>query len=259
MRYATVAGGGREVVLSKVFVDDVVVPPRLRPLDTERVAAIGASIIAIGLQHPISVYIEDDEVVLVAGLHRLEAFKELDWEEIPAIKLHMDDIDRQLWEIDENLQRANLTPAEEADHLKRRAELWEARETAGTNCPTSLSDGRAAGPQHAEGFASETAAATGRSKRDINRAIARAENIESDVMEAVQGTVLDKGVELDALAKMEPDEQRAAVAAVESGETDTVREKPTRSGLWLVKLKNVYRQSPKRAQKAFLKWVAEAA
>ena len=136
--------------------------------------------------------------------------------------------------------------------------MWEARETGGTIRPTSLSDGRNAGPQHTEGFASETAAATGKSKRDINRAIHRAENIEPDVMELVQGTTLDKGVELDALAKMEPDEQREAVAAVVSGETDTVREKPTRSELWLDKLKNVYRQSPKNAQRAFLKWVAAA-
>ena len=182
MRYATVEDQGHDVVLFKVFTDDVVVRDRLRPLDPVRVGALAASMDAIGLQQPISIYCNDDEdVVLVAGGHRLAAAKELGWEEIPAIQLYLDDIDRQLWEIDENLQRANLTPAEEADHLKRRAELWEARETAGTNCPTSLSDGRASGPQHEKGFASETSESTGRDKRTIQRAIHRAENIEPDV------------------------------------------------------------------------------
>ena len=108
----------------------------------------------------------------------------------------MNDIDRQLWEIDENLQRANLTPSQEADHLKRRKELRDARETAGRTSPTSLPDGRTAGPQHAEGFASETAATTGMSKRTINQAIHRAENIAPDVMEAVQGTTLEEVVGL---------------------------------------------------------------
>jgi len=35
----------------------------------------------------------------------------------------LDDIDRQLWEIDENLMRAELGPAEMAQHTAKRAEL----------------------------------------------------------------------------------------------------------------------------------------
>jgi hypothetical protein len=34
-------------------------------------------------------------------------------------------VDRELWESDETLRRAERTPAEEANHLKRRKELWE--------------------------------------------------------------------------------------------------------------------------------------
>ena len=116
MKYATVEEEGRELpVLTKVFVDDVVVPPRLRSLVQPKVEALAESIDAIGVQQPISVYVKDGAAVLVTGHHRLAAAKKLGWEEIPAIKLYMDDIDRQLWEIDENLQRANLTPAEEAE------------------------------------------------------------------------------------------------------------------------------------------------
>ena len=117
----------------------------------------------------------------------------------------MNDIDRQLLEIDENLQRANLTPSQEADHLKRRKELWEVRNN---NAQSSRET-----PGRPTGFTSDAVASTGKSQRSVQQAIHRAENIAPDVMEAVQGTTLDRGVELDALAKMEPEEQRGAVAA----------------------------------------------
>lgn len=49
-----------------------------------------------------------------------------------------------------------------------------------------------------EGFAAETAAASGQSKRDINRDLARAEALGDD-LDRIVGTSLDKGVEMDAL------------------------------------------------------------
>jgi ParB-like chromosome segregation protein Spo0J len=55
---------------------------------------------------------------------RLKACERLGWDFIPCIFLDEDTaIDREMWGIDENLSRAELTPAEEADHLKRRKEL----------------------------------------------------------------------------------------------------------------------------------------
>ena len=60
---------------------------------------------------------------MVAGRHRLEAGRKLGWQEIRCVFVHLDDIDRQLWEIDENLMRAELGPAETAQHTAKRAEL----------------------------------------------------------------------------------------------------------------------------------------
>ncbi|WP_300074736.1 hypothetical protein [uncultured Ruegeria sp.] len=40
-------------------------------------------------------------------------------------------LDCQLWEVDENLMRAELTPTQMGEHLVKRKELWEARELAG--------------------------------------------------------------------------------------------------------------------------------
>jgi hypothetical protein len=58
-------------------------------------------------------------------------------------------------------------------------------------------------------FASATADATGKDERTIRRAAARGEAIRDD-LGAVTGTSLDKGVELDALAKLPKDEGSSA-------------------------------------------------
>ena len=54
------------------------------------------------------------------------------------------------------------------------------------------------GHAQSKAFAAETAAVTGESKRRINEHLSRA-NALGDDLEAITGTSLDKGVELDAL------------------------------------------------------------
>ena len=57
------------------------------------------------------------------------------------------------------------------------------------------------GPGRPKEFAADTAAAAGVTKRSINEHLARAEALGDD-LPRVTGTSLDKGVELDALAKL---------------------------------------------------------
>ena len=54
-------------------------------------------------------------------------------------------------------------------------------------------------------FASDTASAAGVTKRSLNEHISRAEALGPD-LHAVVGTSLDKGVELDALKELSPEE-----------------------------------------------------
>ena len=216
-----------------VAIDAVTVRERHRDAMPEKVAALAASMAKIGLQTPISVWTRDTaddvEIVLVAGLHRLEAARKLGWADIEAFDVELDEIDRELWEIDENLCRAELTEAQESLHLDRRKVLWAekakraaAAEAGEKTSPSSLSDGRPAGPQHKQAFAAETAEATGQSKRSINQKIARAEAIGDDLQDVV-GTSLDKGVELDALAKMPEPERKDIIARAKAGEHVTAR------------------------------------
>lgn len=95
----------------------------------------------------------------------------------------------------ENLMRSELTPAQEADCLKRRKELWERRISA--ELQPKIGRGRP------DGFAGDVEKRTGKDKATVNQSIRRAARIEN--VAELSGTSLDKGVELDALAKLPPE------------------------------------------------------
>lgn len=211
-----------------ITAENIVVGPRLRSrIDAGRVQALAESIRQIGIRMPLTVRIipemhidgEDclDVPILVTGAHRLEALKLLGIEDAPCIELDNDEAEALLWEIDENLARSELTPAETAEHLAKRKDIWAAKSgETGTNCSSLGGRGNLS-------FASETAQQTGRSKQDVNRAIARAEKIAPDVIHMVKGTVMDKGVELDALARLSVEDQRKAVEMVNTGVAESLR------------------------------------
>ncbi len=118
------------------------------------------------------------------------------------------EIDRQLWEIDENLMRAELSPTEMAEHLARREKLWAERENqVGKVCPPEKPVGYKSPPEQQKGFAADTAEKTGMSKRAVNLATSRANSIPSDIRDTIKGTKLDTGVYLDSLKGMEPEER----------------------------------------------------
>lgn len=196
-----------------------------RPLDGAKVRALAESMKAIGLMTPISVRAVNDgeRLELLAGNHRLSAAKLLGWEKIDASMFvdvqgdrdaqYLDDIDAQIWQIDENLMRSELTPAQEADCLKRRKELWEKRISA--EVQPKIGRGRP------DGFAGDVERRTGKDKATVNQSIRRAARIEN--VADLSGTSLDKGVELDALAKLTPEEQRPLIERAKAGEVVTAR------------------------------------
>jgi len=179
-----------------------------RSLDPEKVNQLAESMGAIGLQQPITVWSPvDGDCELIAGAHRLQAAVDLGWQWIDAV-FHDDwsEIDRQLWEIDENLMRAELSPTEMAEHLAKREELWGQRNTAPT-CRDIH------GPGQPKGFASDVAEKTGVSKRAVQRATSRAKAIPGDIRAIIKHSKLDTGAYLDSLKSMEPEDQRAKVVA----------------------------------------------
>lgn len=196
------------------YVELIEVGSRLRSVSEDAVDRMAESMREIGLRTPITVrFAEDDEaqhLILVTGATRLAAAKKLGWEQIECFVTEEDEIDAELWEIDENLARAELTASQEAEHLARRKALWAERqkrdaEKSGKSFPTS---GRGN-----EGFAASTAAITGETKRSINQKIARAEAVAPDVRKEIEGTHLDTGTYLEKLKRLSPEEQREKVKA----------------------------------------------
>jgi hypothetical protein len=211
-----------------IGVDDIEVADRLRALDQGQVATLAASMAEIGLRTPISVRILHSMViagekvlevpVLVAGAHRLAAAKMLaargddEWQRIDCLVVPDNDADTLLWEIDENLCRAELSPVQVAEHAVRRKAAYLERhpETAAAfhgnqHTGNVVSDNLS--------FTKDTAAKTGLSRRTIERGVRRGERIAPDVRHDVVGTKLDTGVSLDRLAELTHEEQRKVVEA----------------------------------------------
>lgn len=187
---------------------------RLRDLDEKTVVALMDAFTRSGQRQPIEVYGKqsDATVKLGAGGHRLEACRRLG---IKVLCFHHDgdELDRQLCEIDENLIRADLTPADRALFLARRKEIYLVKhpETAiGENQHTRV---RQIGEGlDAKRFTAATAEATGQKERTIQRDVERGEKISATALRLLRGTRHDKGVTLDQIKRLETSEAQEQYA-----------------------------------------------
>jgi len=109
-----------------VRVDSIKVPKnRIRKVDKQEVERMAESISRTRMLNPIVVSGDKGSPVLVAGAHRLAAYKLLGRDEIPCTAfMSVDDHDQlKLAEIDENLVRNELSAAEKAKHIQLKVEL----------------------------------------------------------------------------------------------------------------------------------------
>ena len=162
---------------------DIEIGERHRALSNDAVERLAKSMAEIGLRHPVSVRIVDEMMVdgeltagvpvLVAGAHRLAAAKALGWDRIECIEVDDDAITAELWELAENLHRLDLTKEQRDGHIRRYAELLQARRQVGQN--VQIESKRADGKGHRpKSVATEVAEQTGLSARTVRRALAPA-------------------------------------------------------------------------------------
>lgn len=234
-----------------------------RPLITEAVDKLASSIRDIGLIQPITVRqrsimsggLAEQGFQVVAGHHRVAACRALGWTEMDAIVIEAGEhLQAELIEIDENLCRSELTNSQRAKAVKRRKEIWEAlhpvrqrfdsvfdalgtvegpmtdaearEETeVGEVFPPQFTGQLGGARPQTKSFAASTAAVTGESKRSINQHLARAEALGDD-LDKVTGTSLDKGVELDALKAMTPEQRAPLIERAQAGEKVSARAAP---------------------------------
>jgi ParB family chromosome partitioning protein len=133
--------------------EEIVVPPRMREgIDNEAVATLVESIQRIGLQTPLSVrwsYDSDgcDIVTLVAGRHRLEAAKRLGMGLVDCVVFDCDENTARMWEIAENLHRADFTVAERAKHVAEWIRLCDLQPAQLDPIESRRADGRGHRPR----------------------------------------------------------------------------------------------------------------
>lgn len=119
----------------RIYIDNIAVLEKRRPLNHAAVDSLKLSIQEVGLRTPLTVRIVDQFVdvdgvvvhnqpVLVAGHHRLAAVKELGWDYVECfVADDCDEITARLWEIAENLHRAELTVLERDEQVAEWIEL----------------------------------------------------------------------------------------------------------------------------------------
>ena len=204
--------------------------PTARPIKPGHVLVLAESIKEIGLRQPINVRAIDDGYEIRGGGHRHAAFVMLGLETIPAIVSDDDDLRAELAEIDENLIRNEYSPAERAIAQTRRKAIYlelhpeTAHGGSGRGRPKDrLADSAtlsedAAPSRPAKRFTEDAAEKSGQSERTIRQDVMRGEAVGSDTLQRVIGTTLDKGEEIDALAKLSPEKREEVIAKAEAGE-----------------------------------------
>jgi N6-adenosine-specific RNA methylase IME4 len=207
---------------------------KAREVDAKAVLQLAASIAECGLLTPITVRKVQksragqtaDAYEVIAGMHRVKAFRRLQRETIPAIVLDVDDLHAELMLIDENLCRNDLTAAERASAQARRKAIYQQlhpetkagqAQAAGMNKAL----GRHGQPGHddepAPRFDEAAAEASGQSERTVRRDVTRGETLGEATLAKVARTALDKGEELDALAKLPTDRREALIERAMQG------------------------------------------
>jgi ParB-like chromosome segregation protein Spo0J len=108
-------------------IDEIDLSHTIRPYNAAVVGELARSIRAIGLQTPLTCVIRDGRHILVAGRNRLEALRLVGAEQAPVRIVDFNDVEAQLWQLSENLHRAELTKLQYDQQVVQYAEILKAK------------------------------------------------------------------------------------------------------------------------------------
>lgn len=193
---------------------------RARDLDPAWAEGLAGIIAAQGLMQPVVVREKDGVYHLVAGLHRVEAFRLLGRETIPAVLSDAaSDDEAKLAEVMENLGRHDLIALDRCHHLFELKQVWERMRTRPLVEVLNEESGKSFPTPEAEaevfGFASTVADQIGLSKRYINLSVKIWSGLVPTVRRRLAGTDLaHKQTELKALSELPATRQIKVLEAV---------------------------------------------
>lgn len=201
-----------------------------RMVDTEYVQELAYSIQEVGLLNPITL---DKEKTLIAGLHRLEAVKLLEWTEIESTISSLEGLKAELAEIDENFVRCDLSTLEFADLLSRRKEIYEAlHPETKAGVAQAIGMNRALGNNVSEkfsptskSFVRDTSEKLGLTPRSIEVQIQTAKNLTPQAKEIIlKSNTKIKKITAHKLSRLAPEQQEEAAAMLASGQIRSVEQ-----------------------------------
>ena len=209
----------------RININEITVNSHRRKASKDDIQKLADSIAEVGMMNPITV---DADRNLIAGLHRLEAAKQLGWSEIECTVCELDKLHAELAEIDENYIRANLTPLETSQLLLRRKEIYEtihpetkagAAQGNGLKRSTENDDLADNLSARSKSFAQDAAEKLGVDERTVRRKV----KIAKDLTPKVQQIIEESGVKvtqqnLDKLSRLEPEQQKEAAEKLVSSE-----------------------------------------
>jgi len=211
--------------MNTVQIDKIIVNERKRAGGD--VTELAESIKSIGLLNPITL---NKDFTLIAGSHRLEAYKQLGFKEIPSLIIDVDNLTAELVEIDENLIRKSLTSFENFEQLNRRKEIYELlypeskRENKVKSNLKQFTDSEIISSSVQKTFTQDTAEKTGKSQRSIQQSVQIANNIPDEVKEEIKGSKIENNkTDLLELSKQPAEKQKELVEKVKSGKAKSIK------------------------------------
>lgn len=188
-------------------------------INSELVEKLAESIEIVGLLNPI---VLTPDFNLVAGRHRIEAYKIIGCNEIPASFITLDEMHQRIATIDENLIRKVLTKLEEAEQLSERKKIYETlfpetrRGMAGALAKHN-------GATDKMSFAADVASKTGQTERNVNRKIAIYERLYPEVRELVRNSAIANNFsEISRLCDYDFDMQIEIAEMIQAGKAKSV-------------------------------------
>jgi ParB-like chromosome segregation protein Spo0J len=199
--------------LERVLVEDVqVISKHHREVDARKVASLAASMAKIGLRTPITVRrikkgLGTTVLALVAGGYRLAAAKSLGWKNIDAFIMEGNETDARMWQLIENVHRAELTALERAESVAELVQLVRTSEKGGQV-------GHPGGNQPHDRGISRAAKALGFTRQEVRRSLEIA-----GISPEAKATAKEKGLDKKQSALLKIAKQqgvKAQVAKVEA-------------------------------------------
>lgn len=209
----------------RIKISKIRVKPGRRATIPEHIEELSKSIAEVGLLNPITV---DQDHTLIAGLHRLEAVKQLGWAEVECTVTSLEGLQAELAEIDENIIRSDFSSMEANDLLLRRKELYETlhpeTQHGKRNGQTSKNeDSSFLAPKP---FTQDTAEKLGVSRRTVEKKI----KIARDLTPETKKIIVEHNIGSESalkLSRLPPEQQQEAATKLANGTIKSVEEYQT--------------------------------